>query len=80
MLLVEVEILPILYIALGMSFIGLFSNYKIFLLVSIGPIMFMMFDYASIVDPHEGMPIILTSLAAWILLNVYLAFRVDKNE
>lgn len=79
-LLVAVDILPILYIGLGMTFIGLFTKYKIFLLVSIGPIIFIMYDYAEIVDPHEGMPIILTSLAAWILFNVYLAFRSDNDD
>ena len=80
MLLVAVDIMPILYIALGMTFIGLFTQYKLFLLVAIGPIMFIMYDYAEIVDPHEGMPIILTSLASWILFNIYLAFRSDNNE
>ena len=80
MLLVTVDIIPILYLAIGFSFIGLFTKYKIFLLVSIGPIIFMMYDYAEIVDPHEGMPIILTSLAAWLLFNVYFAFRGEDNE
>ncbi len=71
--LVVVEILPMIYIALGLTLIGLFTDYKLFLLLAIGPITFLMFDYATVTDPHEGVTAIIVSLAGWILFNVYIA-------
>lgn len=80
MLLVEVEVMPLIYLAIGFTFIGLFSPYKIFLLISLGPIIFLMYDYATIVDPHEGMNIVITSLAGWIIFNIYFALFGGSHE
>lgn len=74
MLLVVVEIMPILYMALGFTFVGFFTKYKIFLLISLAPIIFLMYEYSSVVDDHEGMSILLTGFAGWILFNLYFAF------
>ena len=78
--LVVVEVLPMIYLALGLTFIGLFSNYKLFLLVAIGPITFLMFDYAEVVDPHEGVNVTIVTLAAWIIFNIYVALLGGRNE
>ena len=78
--LVVVEVLPMIYLALGLTFVGLFTQYRLFLLIAIGPIIFLMFDYANVVDPHEGVNVIIVCLAGWLLFNVYLAFTVKSND
>ena len=78
--LVVVEVLPMVYLAIGLTLIGLFSKYKIFLVIAIGPIIVLMYEYAEIVDPHEGIDVIIVTLAGWLLFNVYLAFMGASND
>ena len=65
-------ILPVVMIAIGLTLIGLFSKYKIYLLMASGPLIFMMFHIGD--DTHIGWPVLVASFAAWILFNVYAAF------
>ena len=76
------NLLPIIYLALGLSFIGMFTKYKIFLILSVGFILFLAYEFASVeAELSNGATgIILTSFAGWILFNVYLAFRGDDYE
>lgn len=80
MLLVAVDTMPLIYLALGMTGIGIFTKYKLFLIIAIGPILFILYEYAEIVDPHAGMPVILACLSGWILFNIYLALFGGSNE
>jgi len=76
-----VDILPILYLAMGLSIVGMFSKYKIFLILSIGPILCLAFEYATVDSSlHPASPLIVTSMAGWIIFNVYLAFYGGSNE
>lgn len=79
-LLIAVEIIPLIYMALGLTLIGLFSQYKIFLLLAIGAIITLMFEYNDIVDPHEGVTVIIVCLAGWVLFNVYAALVGSQDE
>jgi len=64
--------------AMGLTIIGLFSKYKIFLLFAVAPIFYLMFHSTD--DTHEGYLLMMTSLAGWILFNIFVAFFGDKNE
>lgn len=78
--LVVVEMVPMIYLALGLSLIGLFSKYKFFLLLAVGPIIVMMFEYQTIHEGHTGLDVLIVCLAGWILFNVFVAFTGNKDE
>ena len=78
--LVAVEVIPLIYLALGLTLIGLFSRYKIFLLLAIGAIITLMYEYNDIVDPHAGVDVIIVCLAGWVLFNVYAALVGSIDE
>ena len=80
LLLVGIETAPLIYLALGLTVLGIFSKYKMFSLLALGPIFFLLFEYAVITDPHEGVDIMLVGLAAWSIVNIYIALFGGSND
>jgi len=72
------ELLAYIIFAIGLTLIGLFSKYKIFLLITLGPITYLLYHISD--SSHEGYQILMVCLASWLIFNVYAAFSVDKNE
>ena len=66
------------FLAVGLTLIGLFSRYKIFCLIALGPIIYLMYHISDTV--HEGYLLLMACLAGWILFNVYAALAGDNNE
>ena len=71
-------LLSYVFLAVGLTLIGLFSKYKIFLIVSVGPIFYLMYHITD--TEHEGYQILMVCIAAWMAFNVYIAFFGDRNE
>lgn len=71
-------IMVLLMLSIGLTFIGLFSKYKIFLLLSVGSLLALAYEFGA--ATFDGHMIIATCLSGWILFNSYLAFLGDAND
>lgn len=60
------------FLSLGLTLIGLFSKYKIFLLVATGPVLHLLYHMSD--ETHDGYQIMILGLASWIMFNTYYAF------
>lgn len=74
-----IDLMEIIILAMGLSFLGMFSKYKIFLLVAVGPIFHLAYEYMESTD-NPANQIIATCLAGWMVFNIYLAFNGGNDE
>ena len=73
------EMLMILtLLALALTFAGLLSNYKIFMLLAIAPLFAISIEMAT--SEFDGAMLVATALSGWILFNVYAALFGGRNE
>jgi len=71
-------IMILIVLSIGLTCVGLFSKYKIFLLLSIGSLLALSYEFGG--AEFDGHMIIATSFIGWMLFNSYLAFQSDSND
>jgi len=72
------EMFDYVMLCLGLTALGLMSRYKFFMVISVGPLMYLM--YHVIETEHDGNAVLLASLAGWILFNLYIGFFGGHDE
>ena len=68
----------LLVLSIGLTFVGLFSKYKIYLLLSIGSLLALAYEFGA--ATFDGHMIIATSFIGWMLFNTYSAFMGESND